>query len=378
LTQDEVMTIPLSTVSVIDTVNAIRNILNIEQNLTGHDYLKVFIKNISTELGVKYVFVGHTSESRPDLIQTDVVCMDGRLQPNFKYELENTPCEIVMSGERVCVHEHSVCKSFPNDILLETMRAESYAGSPAISVNGDLMGILVLADDKPMSGSEQLNPTIEFLAQRITAEYERYNIEQGLHKIIEKRTKELEASNAYLRKSVEELELAKRELEYKHRTDALTHVHTREWFTDLAMAQLKMAKRNQYPLSLLFIDLDYFKKINDTYGHTTGDIVLEEAAARIKRCVRETDILGRFGGEEFILLSPYTDSSKSVQLAERIKNEISSIPIQAFSNDISITTSIGIAASDIDICELENLIEHADAALYQAKDSGRNACVLYN
>lgn len=372
------MTIPLSTSSVIDTVNAIRNILNIEQRLSGLDYLKVLIRNISTEFGVKYVFVGHASENRSDLIYSDVAYMDGKLQPNFEYELKNTPCKIVMSGERVCVHEHSVCKKFPNDPLLETLKVESYVGSPTISPNGDLIGILVLADDKPMSNNEQLSPTIEFLAQRITAEYERYNIEQGLHKIIEKRTKELEASNAYLRKSVEELELAKRELEYKHRTDALTHVHTREWFTDLAMAQLKMAKRNQYPLSLLFIDLDYFKKINDTYGHTTGDIVLEEAASRIKRCVRETDILGRFGGEEFILLSPYTDSRKSIQLAERIKNEISSMPIQASSNDIFITTSIGIAASDIDICELGNLIEHADAALYRAKDNGRNTCVLYN
>lgn len=372
------MVSPLSSVSPLDSVNSIRNILNIEQRLSGLGYLKVLLKNISTELGVKYVFVGHASENREDLIQTDVAYMNGKLQPNFEYELTNTPCKIVMSGERVCVHEDSVCRKFPKDTLLETMGVESYAGSPTISPNGDLLGLLVLADDKPMSNTEQLGPMIEFLAQRITAEYERYNIEQGLHKIIQKRTKELEASNTYLKKTVEELELAKRELEFKHRTDALTHVHTREWFTDLAQAQLKIAKRNQYPLSLLFIDLDHFKKVNDTYGHTTGDIVLEEVAARIKRCVRETDILGRFGGEEFVLLSPYSDSKASIQLAERIRSEVSGIPIQASSKDIFITTSIGIAASDIDICELGNLIEHADTALYQAKDSGRNTCVLYN
>jgi len=363
--------------TVTDTVSAIRNILNIEQSLSGLDYLKALIRNMSTELGIKYIFVGHASESRPNIVQTDVIYMNGMLQPNFEYKLENTPCKIVMSGERVCIHEHSVCQKFPEDSLLEIMGIESYIGSPTLSANGDLLGLLVLADDKPISNSDQLGPTIEFLAQRITAEYERFKIEQELHKIIEKRTKDLETSNTFLRKTVEELELAKRELEFKHRTDALTHVHTREWFTDLALAQLRMAKRNHYPLSLLFIDLDHFKKINDTYGHTTGDIVLEEAAARIQRCVRDTDIVGRFGGEEFVLLSPYTDSKSSIQLAERIKNEISSIPIQTANNDIFITTSIGIAASDIDVCELDNLIEHADTALYQAKDSGRNTCILY-
>ncbi len=199
-----------------------------------------------------------------------------------------------------------------------------------------------------------------------------------MHKIIKQRTKALETSNANLKKTVDELELIKRELEFKNQTDALTHVHRREWFAELAHAELQIAKRNHYPISLLFIDLDHFKKVNDSYGHSTGDIVLKEIAARIKNSVRETDIVGRFGGEEFVLLSPFSDTKKSMQLAERIRNEIASIPIHTSSSDISITVSIGIASSRIDGYEFISLMEHADNALYQAKNAGRNTCVLYN
>lgn len=372
------MNLPASSASAIDMVNAIRNILNIEQRLSGLAYLKVLLKNISNELGFKYAFVGHTSTDKPNLIYTDVAYMDGELQPNFEYKLEGTPCKIVMSGDRVCMHPDNVYQKFPKDVLLQTMGIVSYAGSPTISPRGDLLGLLVLADDKPMLNTEQIAPLVEFMAQRITAEYERYNIEEDLHRIIKQRTEALETSNASLQKTIDELELTKRELELKNQTDALTHVHRREWFTELAQAEIQIAKRNQYPLSLLFIDLDHFKKVNDSYGHSTGDIVLKEVAERIKNNVRETDIVGRFGGEEFVLLSPFSDIKKSMQLAERIRSEIASLPIHTHNIDIFITVSIGVASPEAYDYELANLMEHADIALYQAKNAGRNTCVLYD
>ncbi|GAA0853224.1 sensor domain-containing diguanylate cyclase [Aliiglaciecola litoralis] len=371
------MSLTASSTSELNTVNAIRHILNVEQNLSGIEYLKVLLSNIAKELGFKYVFIGHTNPNRPNTIETDVVYKNGALQPNFDYELMDTPCKKVMSGQRVCVHEDMVFEKFPNDALLQEMGIRSYAGSPTISPRGELLGLLVLADDKPMHNGEQLSPLVEFLAQRITAEYERFKIEHDLHTIIEQRTEALESSNAHLRRTIEELEVTKRELEQRNHTDALTAVHRREWFTELAVAELKIAKRNHYPLALLFIDLDHFKSVNDSYGHVTGDLVLKEAAARISRNIRETDILGRFGGEEFVLLSPFADTESSMYLAERIRNEISNIPIHTSTRDISITVSIGIATLDNDEYELISLMEHADSALYQAKNSGRNTCISY-
>ncbi|MGB0846075.1 MAG: sensor domain-containing diguanylate cyclase [Thiolinea sp.] len=371
------MNLPTASVSAIDIVNAIRNILNIDQRLSGLAYLRVLLKNISSELGFRYVFVGHASGSESNLIYTDVAYMAGELQPNFEYKLEDTPCKIVMGGDRVCMHPDKVHQKFPKDILLQTMGIVSYAGSPTISPRGDLLGLLVLADDKPMSNTEQIGPLVEFLAQRITAEYERHNIQEELHKIIKQRTKALETSNANLKKTVDELELIKRELELKNQTDALTNVHRREWFTELAQAELQIARRNCYPLSLLFIDLDSFKEVNDSYGHSTGDAVLKEVAGRIKSSVSETDIVGRFGGEEFVLLSPFANTKEAIQLAEHIRNEISGLPIHTPGSDIFITASIGITSSNISDYELNNLVEHADNALYQAKAAGRNNCVLY-
>ena len=133
------MNLPASSVSATDMVNAIRNILNIDQRLSGIDYLRVLLKNISSELGFKYAFVGHAS--KPSRIYTDVAYMDGELQPNFEYQLEDTPCKIVIGGERVCMHPDNVYQKFPKDILLQTMGIVSYAGSPTISPRGDQTGV---------------------------------------------------------------------------------------------------------------------------------------------------------------------------------------------------------------------------------------------
>lgn len=360
-----------------ETLDTIRHILNIQPTLTGADYLGELIKNTANHLGVKYAFVGHVDTSSAGAIHTDVVWGNDQFLENFTYELESTPCKIVTSGERVCLHEHSVCNKFPDDKLLKQMKIESYIGAPTITPNGQCLGALVLLDDRPMENHEHLKAVVDFLAQRISAEYERYNIQKELQTIIDSQTHDLKQANVQLQNTVEELERTREQLEIKSRIDPLTHVNNRDWFTALAKLQLKSASRNDYPIALLFIDLDHFKQVNDQYGHVIGDIVLEEAAERIKACTRDTDILGRFGGEEFILLSPYADKEAACHLAKRIKDAISRTPVQTPENNVFITTSIGINVSEHADCELRVLLEHADSALYQAKESGRNRFMVY-
>ncbi len=364
-------------ISAQDTVNALRQILHIDHSLTGLDYLKVFVKKISLALDIKYVFVGHASASNQGYIQTDVVWGDGKYIDNFRYELKSTPCEMVMAGERVCIHDRAVCSKFPEDDLLKNMGIQAYIGAPTVSPEGKLLGLLVLLDDKPVEHSSLLVSIVDFLSRRVSEEYERYSIENELQMIINQKTEELISANVELQETRSTLQLTKKQLEITHRIDELTNINNKAWFLSLADSQLKIAERNTYPISLLFIDLDDFKEVNDSYGHTAGDAVLKETASRIQLCIRDIDILGRFSGAEFILLSPYSDATAAANLAQRIKTTISDTPVHVDKKNIFVTSSIGITSSETDTYKLDHLLEHADAALYQAKNRGRNRFQIY-
>jgi diguanylate cyclase (GGDEF)-like protein len=126
----------------------------------------------------------------------------------------------------------------------------------------------------------------------------------------------------------------------------------------------------------MLLDLDHFKRINDEYGHLIGDQVLQEFAKRCKNSVREVDLVGRYGGEELIILLPETDRRTSMQVAERLRNCIAASPIKVFDKEISMTVSIGVAAQDENTAHLETLIARADQAMYIAKHKGRNCVAM--
>ncbi len=136
--------------SVRETLDTIRRILNIDPALTGIDYLAELVKNAASQLGVDYAFVGHTKDDDPEVIHTDVVWGKGKILDNFNYELEATPCQVVTSGDRVCIYDHSVSIKFPQDDMLRQMNIESYVGIPTIAPGGEHLGILVLLDQQPL------------------------------------------------------------------------------------------------------------------------------------------------------------------------------------------------------------------------------------
>ncbi len=130
------------------------------------------------------------------------------------------------------------------------------------------------------------------------------------------------------------------------------------------------------PFCCMMLDLDHFKHINDQYGHLIGDQVLQEFATRCNSSVREVDLVGRYGGEELIILLPETDRKTSMQVAERLRTSIASTPIKVFDKEISVTVSIGVAAEDENTTDLETLIARADQAMYIAKHKGRNRVAM--
>ena len=153
--------------------------------------------------------------------------------------------------------------------------------------------------------------------------------------------------------------------------DDLTGCYNKKEIEVLLEKFLKEALRYSTPLSIIMLDIDHFKKVNDTYGHLAGDFILKEIANVIKKSIRSSDACGRFGGEEFIILLPNTKLSGAMKLAERIRKNIENYEFVFRNKKIPITVSIGItSASKND--SVFSLIQRADEALYEAKNKGRN------
>jgi diguanylate cyclase (GGDEF)-like protein len=156
-------------------------------------------------------------------------------------------------------------------------------------------------------------------------------------------------------------------------TDDLTQLYNSRYLSQVLRRETKRASRNGRPLSLLFIDLDGFKSINDSHGHLFGSSALVEAAAVIRICARETDIVARFGGDEFALVLPDTGSEGAVAVGERVRDKIA---VHNFLHtqglDITLTVSVGVATLPDVAASAEQLIQAADEAMYWVKDHGKN------
>ncbi len=154
--------------------------------------------------------------------------------------------------------------------------------------------------------------------------------------------------------------------------DPLTNIYNRRYFFEAGDKEMEQARRYAHTLSAMMMDIDYFKSINDQYGHQVGDQVLIQFVERVQKTLRQSDLFARYGGDEFIILLPETDMIGAQQLAQRIGNELADAPIVTTPSPFHITASIGIAVTSPSCQDLEGLVHLADEALYQAKKSGRN------
>lgn len=159
-------------------------------------------------------------------------------------------------------------------------------------------------------------------------------------------------------------------------TDVLTGLLSRRAFIDRMKRILSRAQHNNTALSFLVLDIDNFKNINDTYGHFTGDELLKKYADVMKGCFRTEDIIGRLGGEEFAIAISNIDNAVAVKVAERLRSEIESVTILCNDKPVSTTISIGISDLHQDVNGYETLFREADAALYRAKNTGRNRIII--
>jgi two-component system cell cycle response regulator len=202
------------------------------------------------------------------------------------------------------------------------------------------IGTLALAAHRPEAFGNQVRPTLSALAAQLA----------------------VALSNAESVRRLEELAT----------TDGLTGCFNKRYFNEQLKAKLSAAERFGRKLSLIITDIDHFKVVNDTYGHATGDVVIRELGAILTRLKRETDIVARFGGEEFCLLCEETDVQGAANLAERVRQELECTTFETELGKLKVTCSLGVATYPDHARSREGLFEGADRALYSAKHAGRN------
>lgn len=166
-----------------------------------------------------------------------------------------------------------------------------------------------------------------------------------------------------------------RKLKHLAQTDPLTGSHNRRYFQEHAEQELILCRKQQRPFSLMLMDLDKFKSINDTFGHAAGDEVLKVFSKMTQGLIRDGDIFGRFGGEEFVLALPGTDGDIARQVAERICQQLAATDIHHGDDIINVTVSIGLISKELSDSPLEAMIKQADELLYHAKEQGRNRVI---
>jgi diguanylate cyclase len=175
-----------------------------------------------------------------------------------------------------------------------------------------------------------------------------------------------------LRLAVTKLELLKNEFQELARTDSLTGLANRRAFDEAMNAEFLRFQRFGAPAALLMIDIDRFKRVNDAYGHETGDRALIAVAARLKGIARATDLAARFGGEEFVVLLPGTPAAGAARIAQRIRHAIGQIEIAQPAVPFGFTVSIGVTAFSAADRDASEVVCRADHAMYRAKALGRN------
>jgi diguanylate cyclase (GGDEF)-like protein len=222
---------------------------------------------------------------------------------------------------------------------------------------------------------------IELLKRRLQREK---NIRQQAEKIAEEKSRELYLKSLELENALnaelhakKEIENLYHEVERLSQIDPLTGVDNRRSFGTNAKLLFMLAVRHQKKLSCAMLDIDFFKRVNDTYGHASGDTVLITVAKTCKEQIRETDLLARFGGEEFCFMFPETDIHSAALITERIRSTISKLEFIFEKKSFSVTVSIGLSQIMESGDDLEKMIKRSDDSLFKAKQNGRNRVVLW-
>lgn len=278
-------------------------------------------------------------------IQQAIHPEDG-LKPGMSFDLANTYCSHVVTADDVRGFHHVAESEIHSHPCYKNFALEAYLGAPII-VDGVRFGTLNFsspAPTRPFSGHD-----IEMV--RLFAAWVGHEIAR--------------------RRDLSELETARKELERLATTDPLTGLYNRRYMEECLTKELERAKRYGKSFVIGLLDFDNFKELNDKYGHNTGDAALQLFAKVSAEMMRDTDIIARWGGEEFLILMPETGAAGALKYLQRLTDRVRESDFQAEDDRVELTLSVGLGIAEADDT-LDNLVSRADIAMYEAKQAGRN------
>ncbi|MCP4406537.1 MAG: sensor domain-containing diguanylate cyclase [Gammaproteobacteria bacterium] len=287
---------------------------------------------------------------------------DGNALPKPQEQISRTILNEVITTKKAQITADAIT-SFDASSVLD-LKIRSVICVPLIS-RGKLLGALYVENrsESNLFDEDDLM-LLEYFAAQVAVSIENAMLNDELEARVEERTAKLAHANVKLQ------ELAV--------IDFLTGIYNRRHFFDLAEKELARTRRYHRPLAIIMFDLDRFKQVNDQHGHLAGDQVLQSVVRRIRACVRVTDILGRYGGDEFVIMLPETPLYDAERIAERMHQTIAVQPIEVGETKIAVTISVGITSMDeVESISLTAMIDRADQALYVAKQAGRNQIIAW-
>ncbi|MBN2645503.1 MAG: EAL domain-containing protein [Desulfuromonadaceae bacterium] len=284
-------------------------------------------------------------------VRSLATCRRGVQLSGYEFQAQGTPCQKVLDDGTIMIHQ-GLLRMFPSSAIVIELAAQGYVGTPVNDQSGKTIGVISILSSKPIQNFERARDVLAIMAARVGAEIER---EQSQQLLQENRD----------------------HLNYLVYHDALTGLPNRQMFSDHLQHAIAMATLMHHRLGILFLDLDHFKKINDSLGHEVGDRVLCEVATRLRNCLRDVDTLARLGGDEFAILIDQTISVENVvMIAEEISHKLAEV-IQVDDYKLFVTSSIGISMYPQDGQDVVALLKAADAAMFRAKELGRDNYHFY-
>lgn len=321
---------------------ALHTLMRTMVGITGEDFFQRAVRELCRWFDADGANIGELVNG--NRIVALATLIDGKPLEDFQYPVKGTPCNQVVT-QGACLYPQGVQDLFPRDEDLMVLNIEGYAGVPIIDLSGETIGIVWVVSRKVLRMEPDWKSVMEIIAARIGAEIER------------KRATE--------------------QLEHRATFDSLTDLPNRRLLIDrLTQAQAR-CRRHGHKGAVLYMDLDHFKSINDSLGHTVGDLLLIEAGQRLRNQIRDEDTASRLGGDEFVVLFSELSGERQVaaqqasQGARKIQLALSE-PYAIGGNQLHITPSIGIVIFPMDDESADDILKYADTAMYRAKEEGRN------